>query len=322
MTKRVEATINYSVSIPTIVISICPTSAGPIMKLFAIADLHLGHPSNREALKQLKPHLDDGLILCGDVGETAAHLELAFEAASTNFKHVFWCPGNHELYTIAAQTQLRGEAKYAECVEIARKYNVRTPEDEYMLWQGDGGPAVIAPIFTLYDYSFRPAHITREGALKWAEEADTVATDEFILHPDPHASRDDWCHSLVARTERKLEEAMKTGAPLIIANHWPLREDLIYIPRVPRFTLWCGTTKTEDWHVKFNAKVVVSGHLHVPRTDWKEGVRFEECSLGYPRQWESAKERGKDINDLIREILPGPPVPEAGNQETQWRRYG
>ncbi|CAJ2502042.1 Uu.00g048950.m01.CDS01 [Anthostomella pinea] len=293
------------------------------MKLYAIGDLHLGYELNKKALQELTPHPGDGLILCGDVGETAEHLELAFTAAKANFDEVFWCPGNHELYTLTTKTELKGEDKYAECVDIARKHGVRTPEDDFYRWEGEGGPALIAPIFTLYDYSFRPAHVSREGALKWAEEADTVATDEFILHPDPHASRDDWCRALVGKTERKLEEAARVGGlPLIIANHWPLREDLVFIPRVPRFSLWCGTKMTEDWHTRFRAKVVVSGHLHVRRTDWKDGVRFEECSLGYPKQWEHAKESGKGIDDMLREILPGPPAPESGSAETQWRRFG
>ncbi|KAH8661847.1 metallophosphoesterase-like protein [Xylariales sp. PMI_506] len=292
------------------------------MKLFALGDLHVGHRLNREALGQLKPHPDDGLILCGDIGESVEHLELAFAATTAAFKQVFWCPGNHELYTIASQTQLRGAAKYAECVEVARRYHVKTPEDDFMVWHGDGGPVIVAPTFTLYDYSFRPEHVSREGAIEWAQEADTVATDEYLLHPDPYTSRDEWCSALVARTEDKLDEAAKTGLPLVIANHWPLREDLITIPRVPRFIIWCGTKKTENWHKRFNAQVVVTGHLHVPRTDWKDGVRFEEVSLGYPRQWESERDRGRDINDLMRQILPGPPVPESGTAPTQWRRRG
>ena len=113
-----------------------------------------------------------------------------------------------------------------------------------------------------------------------------------------------------------------TGIPTIIINHWPLREDLVYIPLVPRFSLWCGTKLTEDWHLRFNAKVVVSGHLHVRRTDWKDGVRFEEVSLGYPKQWQDAKNAGNDVNDLMREILPGPETPEPGKEPaTDWRRW-
>jgi hypothetical protein len=33
----------------------------------------------------------------------------------------------------------RGEAKYMECVEIAREYGILTPEDDYVLWEGEGG---------------------------------------------------------------------------------------------------------------------------------------------------------------------------------------
>ncbi|KAI2639114.1 Metallo-dependent phosphatase [Hypomontagnella submonticulosa] len=295
------------------------------MKLYAIGDLHLSYEYNRKALEELEPHLQDGLILCGDIGETAEHLELAFAAATRNFKTVFWCPGNHELYSLqSSRPDLRGEAKYQHCVDVARRHGVHTPEDPFVRWDGEGGPAIVAPIFTLYDYSFRPADVSRADALRWAEETDTVATDEFLLHPDPHPSRDAWCAALVRRFEARLAEAVAAnpGVPLVIANHWPLREDLVYIPRVPRFSLWCGTKATEDWHTRFGAKVVVSGHLHVPRTDWKAGVRFEEVSLGYPKQWSDVKTAGKDINDLLREILPGPPPPPGGEAEMKWRRWG
>ncbi|KAI0838741.1 ser/Thr protein phosphatase family protein [Hypoxylon sp. FL0890] len=295
------------------------------MKLYAIGDLHLSYEYNRKALEELTPHPDDGLILCGDIGESAEHLELAFEAAKRNFRDVWWCPGNHELYTIgSSRPDLRGEAKYRHCLDVARKHGVHTPEDDFVLWEGDGGPVIVAPTFTLYDYSFRPDTVSREDALRWAEELDTVATDEFLLHPDPHASRDEWCGELVRKFERKMEDARKKtpGVPLVIANHWPLREDLVFIPRVPRFSLWCGTKLTQDWHTRFGAKVVVSGHLHVPRTDWKAGVRFEEVSLGYPRQWQDVRTVGKDINSLLREILPGPPAPAGGEAEMKWRRWG
>ena len=50
------------------------------------------------------------------------------------------------------------------------------------------------------------------------------------------------------------------------------------------------------------AKVVVAGHLHVRTTDWIDGVRFEEVSLGYPRHWR----RQRGIDGYLREILPGP----------------
>ena len=123
--------------------------------------------------------------------------------------------------------------------------------------------------------------------------------------------------------EEELDRAVAAhpDTPVILINHWPLREDLVKLFRIPRFSLWCGTKKTENWHNRFNAKVVVSGHLHIRRTDWIDNTRFEEVSLGYPRQWQECQERGLDINDMLREILPGPEIPE-GKTETVWRRYG
>lgn len=267
------------------------------------------------------------------VGETIEQLDAVFVIAKQKFKHVFWVPGNHELYTIEssseASTRLRGEAKYTACVAAAKRHGVLTPEDEFAEWEyldtetGELLRAIVCPIFTLYDYSFRPDSVASGKALEWAMEEGIQATDEMLLHPDPYATREEWCQSLVSQMKNKLAAAKAKGLPLIIVNHWPLREDLIFIPRVPRFSIWCGTKETNDWHVLFGAKVVVTGHLHVNRTDWLNGVRFEECSLGYPRQWKNARDAGQDVNSMLREILPGPKTPERGSEPpTDWRLWG
>ena len=299
--------------------------SNPCGRLYAISDLHLSYKSNREALEELAPHPNDCLIICGDVGETSEHLRLAFSTATACFEKVFWTPGNHELYTMPSQQDgARGEGKYKECVEVAREYGVLTPEDPYARWHGEGGPCLIAPIFTLYDYSFRPDDVTLEDAVNWAKEEGVEATDEVLLHPDPYTSRIEWCEALVAQTETKLADAVAQNpdAKLVIAGHWPLRQDVVKLMLVPRFSIWCGTKQTDDWHTRFNAKVVVSGHLHVRRTDWRDETRFEECSLGYPKQWKECKDSGMDINDFLREILPGPGVPTGDKLATIWRRYG
>ena len=328
-------------------------------KLYAISDLHISYKFNHEALHLLKPHPEDTLILAGDVGEKLEHLHTTFALTTKLFKQVFWVPGNHELYTLPQSKEvahennalsptspesaevpepenLRGEMKYFECVKVANEYGVITPEDVYLTWHSDDTPnatkALICPMFLLYDYSFRPPYVTREEALDWAMEQNIRATDESLLHPDPYETRDAWCDALLRKTEEKLKAAIEKkdeDTKVVLINHWPMREDTICIPAVPRFSLWCGTKRTDDWHKRFKADVVVTGHLHVRRTDWIDGVRFEEVSLGYPKQWEGARERGKGVEDMLREILPGP-YDEAekktddtlGERRTIWRRNG
>jgi hypothetical protein len=298
------------------------------VRLYAISDLHLGYRENRDALEGLGFHPEDWLILGGDVGESFEHLEIALEAATSRFARAIWVPGNHELWTNggeashqcrgappprlslrdppAARAALgprapRGEEKYRALVDLCRSYDVLTPEDPYPIWEGEGGPAVLAPLFLLYDYSFRPPHVGRERAIAWAAESGVVSADERFLDPRPHESIDAWCARRCDETERRLER--ETGSlPVVLINHFPLREDLVRLFRIPRFSIWCGTQRTHDWHLRFRAKVVVSGHLHVRATDWIDGVRFEEVSLGYPRHWDS----GSSINTYLREILPGP----------------
>ncbi|WP_341988589.1 metallophosphoesterase [Azorhizobium sp. AG788] len=269
------------------------------MRLLAISDLHLSSPSNFAALAALPAAPDDWLILAGDVAEHPDKVRQAFEMLSARFARLIWVPGNHELWTVSAGGG--GEAKYRLLVDLARECGVLTPEDPYPLWPGPGGPCVLVPMFLLYDYSFRPAHVALEDVLDWAREERAVCADEMLLSPAPFASRIAWCHARCALTQARLE-ALDPSVETILINHYPLRADLVRIPRIPRFTPWCGTTLTEDWHRRYRARAVVSGHLHVRRTDWRDGVRFEEVSLGYPRQWDP--QRG--IAPYLREILPGP----------------
>lgn len=278
------------------------------MRLLAISDLHLANPTNREALADLPARSDDWLILGGDIAERLDHIGDLFALTTERFAKVLWVPGNHELWTVPEEDvagvrapELRGLAKYEALVALARRFGVATPEDPYPLWTGPGGPCVVAPLFLLYDYSFRPPEIAREQVVPWAREQASVCADELLLSPEPYASREAWCAARCEEAEARLS-SLDPGLPTVLVNHYPLRQELVRIPRVPRFSPWCGTTRTEDWHRRFNARVVVYGHLHVRRTDWRDGTRFEEVSLGYPRQWD----RTRGLLPYLREILPGP----------------
>nr|WP_308252962.1 hypothetical protein [Pseudonocardia sp. ICBG601] len=55
------------------------------------------------------------------------------------------------------------------------------------------GPVVVASLFVPYDYSFLPAGTsTPEEGLAAAHAAGVVCTDEYLLHPDPYATRAEW----------------------------------------------------------------------------------------------------------------------------------
>ena len=286
------------------------------MRLLALSDLHIGYKINREAIASLAGYHDDWLIIAGDVGEKAEHLTWTLDTLNQKFSKLIWVPGNHELYTIKSDScSLKGVDRYEHFVDLCRARGVLTPEDPYPYWPGDGPTTRIVPMFLGYDYSFCPEGMTPGQARAWALEDGIKSMDEALLYSHPHPSREAWCRARVASTQRRLE-ALSPDEGLVLINHYLLRYDLVRLFRIPRFSPWCGTKLTEDWHTRFSARVVVSGHLHVRATDWRDGVRFEEVSLGYPRHWNQAK----GIDSYVREILPGPSHVLAGSSGPHWHR--
>jgi 3',5'-cyclic AMP phosphodiesterase CpdA len=277
--------------------------------LLALSDLHVAFPANRSIVEGLFPEgADDWLLLAGDVGELFADIRWALRALSERFATVVWVPGNHELWTHRDDpVRLRGVARYMHLVDLCRSLGVITPEDPYPVWPGPGGPVTIAPLFVLYDYSFLPTGSkTKEQGLASAYNSGVVCTDEMLLHPDPYPSREAWCWARIEATERRLADR-DPDLPVIFVNHYPLVREPTRALRYPQFAQWCGTTRTSDWHLKYNAAAVVYGHLHIPRVTWHDGVRFVEVSMGYPREWRRwAGRRDLPMPGTPRQILPAP----------------
>lgn len=270
--------------------------------LLAVSDLHVGFSENRPLVAGLKPSSpSDWLIVAGDVGEFVADIEWALGLLSERFAKVIWVPGNHELWTHGKETiELRGAERYQYLLEMCKRLGVVTPEDPYPVWEDEDGPTVVAPLFLLYDYTFRPdGATTKAEGLALAYSTGVVATDELLLHPDPFPSIDAWCGARLAQTERRLAE-LPAGSTTVLVNHFPLVREPTRVLRYPEFAQWCGTVRTADWHQRFNATAVVYGHLHIPRTTWHDGVRHEEVSLGYPREWQ----RRAKPPWIPRQILP------------------
>lgn len=285
------------------------------MRLFALSDLHVNHAKNRDTLLAMPAHPDDWLVLAGDLGEKLDHLEWVFRLLGPRWAQLIWVPGNHELYTPPSEEPggLRGVARYQAMCELAERYGVLHPESDYLPWPGD--PTLrICPLFLLYDYSFCPPGLSPAEAVRWAAEDRIRASDETYLHPDPFPTRQDWCATRVTTTAARLDAL--NGQRTVLINHWPLRLDLVRLFAIPRFIPWCGTQQTTDWHTRYNAEVVISGHLHMRATDWRDGHRFEEVSLGYPRHWRDQT----GAAGYLRQILPGPPPPAHPDAGPLWFR--
>jgi 3',5'-cyclic AMP phosphodiesterase CpdA len=272
--------------------------------LRAVSDLHIAYAENRDLVDSIRPqHPGDWLLVAGDVAERLTDIEWALATLRERFACVIWTPGNHELWTLRDEfPQLVGAARYERLVRLCRDLDVVTPEDQFHVWSGAGGPVTVAPLFLLYDYSFlSPGSATVAESYAKAEAAGIVCTDEYFLHPDPYPSRAEWCAARVEYSRRRLDE-VDGMHPLVLVTHWPLVRHPTAILRHPEFAQWCGTTRTADWHTRYDVAAAVYGHLHIPQHTVHDGVRFQEVSVGYPREWKRFGLR----RPLAQQVLPAP----------------
>ncbi|AEX42162.1 metallophosphoesterase [Corynebacterium diphtheriae bv. mitis] len=247
-----------------------------VQTLWAVADLHAAVRANGGRIDTIQPHdPSDWLIVAGDVAERTSVVIDVLHELRQRFATVIWVPGNHELFCRSSD-RFQGRAKYDELVRRCRQIDVLTPEDPYPVFHG----VTVVPLFTLYDYSFRPEGLTIEAALQSAHDKQLVLTDQFAIAPfvDIRA----WCWDRLAYSVHRLS---RERGPKILINHWPLVQEPVSELPIPEIGLWCGTRHTRSWPVRYSATTVVYGHLHVPNERIIDGVRHVEVSLGYPHQW-------------------------------------
>jgi len=270
-------------------------------KLYAISDLHLSDKKMQAAIASLPNFENDWLIIAGDVGENLEHLQFALNHLFEKFKQIIWVPGNHDLWSSQKNdAELYGEEKYKKMVSICHSYNTITPEDQYVKFaSGTNKCFIIVPVFTLYDYSFRPDDIPITQAVDWALEDETLCSDEFFLIPKPYENISDWCKMRIKYTQERLEK-IPPEIPIILINHYPTIEKLAVSQIHPRFKIWCGTRNTENWHLKYNIKKVVYGHMHTPSSQFINNTCFEEVSIPYPiTNFDNFL-----LKDCLKQILP------------------
>ena len=118
-----------------------PAEAGSLQTIAAVlatSDIHIDFPDNQRWLDALRhPGRPCALILAGDVCTSLTKLRAAFTKLTSIYTHVFYCPGNHELWT--AKAEANSVSKFLQILQLCDECGVHTRP----AWVAPG--AMIAP---------------------------------------------------------------------------------------------------------------------------------------------------------------------------------
>jgi predicted phosphodiesterase len=238
------------------------------MRILAISDLHTDFKENQLLLKQLPDvaYREDVLIVAGDISDRMEVLRSTLALLRSTFAHVFYVPGNHELWVRKeAYTSL---GKLLKVSELCQALDIRTrPMQIEGLW--------IVPLLSWYQASFDADNSGDAGALRgwadfafcrWPKEIGEVC--EFFLGLNaPHIKAYD--------------------GPVISFSHFLPRRDLLPATANLRFKglpKVAGCTALDEQIRRLQSRIHVFGHSHISCDRLIDGVRYVQNPLRYPKE--------------------------------------
>ena len=173
------------------------------MRIFAISDVHADYPQNMALVQALSAddHRRDTVLVAGDVTDDLARLAGVLRGFRERFAHVFFVPGNHELWV------RRGESgdsvdKFGKVVRLCADLGVGTSPARVASGPDDHG-AWVVPLFSWYvkpEQGAESLYVPRDGddpsLSMWADEVLTrwperlAVADYFLDMNEPHLGRE------------------------------------------------------------------------------------------------------------------------------------
>lgn len=271
------------------------------MRIFAVSDIHVDYEENAQWVASLsfEEYTEDVLILAGDVSDSIARLSACFQQLTRKFRHVFFVPGNHDLW-VAKQGPECSLKKFDQVMSLAEACGVLTHHARV-------GSYIIAPLFSWYDYSFGEpndyikmawmdfkrcrwpsalAHprdiseyfldLNRSGSLRLSASVKGGGLGTCSIAGGEEGSEVGEMAEEVARVERE---------KIISFSHFLPRIDLMpdYIPaKFQELYPVLGSVAIDKVLRQLQPIIHVYGHSHLNRDIKIDGVRYINNAFGYP----------------------------------------
>lgn len=247
-------------------------------------------------------------MLAGDVSHDLGAIEEVFSLLRRRFAHVFFVPGNHDLWVIG-DTPDDSMGKFTRLLDLCRTLDVlttpaRVGDEQGVVW--------ILPLLSWYlkpEESDDSLFVTKRGE---DFSLDRWADNRMIKWP-PLPDRKSVADYFLGRNERHLRRV--DDVPVITFSHFMSRSDLMFgtdeenarnggpvrdSHKPFNFSRVAGTKKLDAQIRKVGSVAHVYGHQHRNRHRIIDGVRYVSHCLGYPHERQAGQIR--HLTDSPRQV--------------------
>ncbi|PIN24851.1 hypothetical protein CDL12_02432 [Handroanthus impetiginosus] len=270
-------------------------------RVFVVSDLHTDYPENMCWVKSLscRTHEKDMIVVAGDVAETYANFVLTMSLLKDKFQHVFFVPGNHDLWLRREKIDyLDSLDKLNKLLSACHKLGVETKP---RIVDGLG----LIPLYSWYHESFDEEKDITGVRIPSLE----MACKDFHVCRWPHELKKEetslalYFDSLNDENWNTVEDILTRCSHIISFSHFVPRQELcpekrmLFYPNLPKII---GSnyleTRVRAIHGAEGRSSAchVFGHTHFCWDAILDGVRYVQAPLAYPRERKRRMNGGED----------------------------
>lgn len=265
------------------------------MRIFTISDIHIDFEENRRWLQQelQADYSRDALILAGDVAHDLDLLGRTFKTLVAAFAHVFFVPGNHDLWLHNGQWT-DSLAKFEDLLKVCASSGVSSAPR--LLGQDDKNPVWVVPLYSWYTQPGEgndDLYLDKPGE----DPANRMWSDNYYIRWPQNIQRFK-ASAHFAGLNKPLSETTAVRSVISFSHFLPRREVMIgrnvkpdpelikKFDRNPQFNFSrvAGSSLIEEQLRALGARIHVYGHQHINRDKTIDGVRYISHCLGYPAE--------------------------------------
>lgn len=271
------------------------------LRVFVLSDLHTDYSENMFWVNRLstKRYRKDVLLVAGDVAETYNNFVLTMSVLKDRFKHVFFVPGNHDLWRRSkGEKHLDSLEKLNRLLDGCKRLGVETSP---MMVDGLG----IIPLFSWYHESFdKEKDITGVRILSLE-----MACKDFhaCKWPDELSSKDVslalYFDAMNEQNQHKIDEIQRSCNQIITFSHFLPRQELCPEKRMLFYPNLHKIIGSDSLEVRIRSihgtdgspsACHVFGHTHFCWDAVLQGIRYIQAPLAYPRERKRRMNGGED----------------------------